>query len=197
MIGNVTTYSDQTYRANLMNAQAGSQPGAVTFSVWDPAAAVSFNLPEQTVVNSGCTTNCGQINLQNPNSADNLMINGRSNFALDANLSGVNNWGNEFIQTPALGYVPPVFIPATYFSEWNGGTLREVLDHHADQVQMTVEARMLATGVTIASADEVARAISSVMKSTKTSDKTLLLESYDGAVICNVDQYGDSFCGEN
>ena len=63
----VSTYSDQIYRANSMVAQASSRGGEVTFSVFDPQASITFNLPRQTTDNSGCSgALCGQLNLQNP-----------------------------------------------------------------------------------------------------------------------------------
>jgi hypothetical protein len=109
----VTTYSNQYYRANMLGAQASTQPGIVTFSVYDPAAAVSYWLPTQTSANSGMSSN--QINLQNTGtlgSVDRLVINGTNNFAAAANLNGLNNWGTGFVQTNALGYVPAPSAPS-------------------------------------------------------------------------------------
>jgi mucin-19 len=91
----------------------------------------------------------------------------------------------------------PVIAPVIVTPLINAGALREVLDLHADQTQLTVDSRRLPRGAMIVSVDEVARANSSVMKSTEPADKSLLVESYDGALICSVDQYGDSFCGGN
>jgi hypothetical protein len=109
LVGNVATYSDQTYRASVMTAQAASQPGSVTFSIFDPNSSITYLLPLQT---SGA--GAGQINLQNPNSADTLTINGANNYLGVQNRSGNNNWGAVATITPALGYVPPTFVPPAF-----------------------------------------------------------------------------------
>ena len=199
LVDSVATYSDQIYRANLMSAQSSAAPGNVTFSVWDPAASVSFNLPEQSIANSGCSSNCGQINLQNPGSLDRLSINGTSNFILDANVTGVNNWGSEITFNQALGYVAPVTVVSSpqvsqlnvTYENITAGALREALDYHADQVQMTVDIRSLIAGVTVSSPEntQVASAKTGAIKS--------LLKSGDNHVICAVDQKGDMYCGED
>jgi hypothetical protein len=91
-----------------MGAQASSPPGTVTFSVYNPAASVTYWLPTQTLANSG--VNSCQMNLQNtgnPGSIDHLVINGSNNFASVANLTGLNNWGTGFVQAQALNYVAP------------------------------------------------------------------------------------------
>jgi hypothetical protein len=105
LVGNVATYSDQTYRANVMTARAANQPGSVTFSIYDPNASITYLLPLQT---SGA--GAGQMNLQNPNSADTLTINGANNYLGVQNRSGTNNWVAVATITPALGYVAPVFV---------------------------------------------------------------------------------------
>ena len=106
LVGNVATYSDQTYRASVMTARAASQPGSVTFSIFDPNSSITYLLPLQT---SGA--GAGQMNLQNPNSADILTINGANNYLGIQNRNGSNNWGSVATITPALGYVPPTFVP--------------------------------------------------------------------------------------
>jgi hypothetical protein len=108
IVGNVATYSDQTYRANVMTARATTQPGGVTFSIYDPSSTISYLLPLQT---SGA--GAGQMNLQNPNSLDTLTINGVNNYASVQNQNGLNNWGKPATISNALGYVylPP--IPST------------------------------------------------------------------------------------
>jgi hypothetical protein len=107
LTGDVTTYSSQTYRANLMTAKSNPQPGQVVFSVWDPAASVNYLLPMQNLTNSNCLSNCGQINLQNPNGVDSIKFNGNNNFMAIRNSAGVNNWGGRVTQANALGYVAP------------------------------------------------------------------------------------------
>jgi hypothetical protein len=109
LVGNVATYSDQTYRASVMTARAASQPGSVTFSIFDPNSSITYLLPLQT---SGA--GAGQMNLQNPNSADILTINGANNYLGIQNRSGTNNWGAVATITPALGYVPPTFTPPAF-----------------------------------------------------------------------------------
>ena len=106
LIGDVATYSSQTYRANIMTAQSNPQPGTVTFSVVDPAASVTYLLPIQDTTNSACAANCGQMNLQNPNSVDSLKINGDNNFYASRNSAGEGNWGARITQDHALGYIP-------------------------------------------------------------------------------------------
>ena len=109
LVGNVSTYSNQTYRANLMTAQATTQPGTVTFSVYDTTATITYLLPLQT---SGA--GAGQMNLQNPGSLDALTINGSNNYSANQNTAGTNNWGSPAVITPALGYVPQVFVPPAF-----------------------------------------------------------------------------------
>lgn len=109
LVGNVATYTDQTYRASVMTAQAASQPGSVTFSVYDPNSSITYLLPLQA---SGA--GAGQMNLQNPNSLDSLTINGANNYVGVQNRSGTNNWGALATITPALGYVPPTIILPTF-----------------------------------------------------------------------------------
>ena len=192
----VATYSDQTYRANLMSAQSSTQPGGVTFSVWDPASSLNFNLPLQEVANSGCSTNCGQLNLQNPNSLDSLTLNGVSNFIVAANLTGVNNWGSSYVQNEALGYIPPVVVPPTtivrtpFFVAINGGVLREVIDFHADQVQMTLSSRNTA-GVVVSAPEDTE------VMSENAAKKSALNGISGGSNVCTVDEDGATKCEED
>ena len=190
VVDSVSTYSNQIYRANLMSAQSSSQPGTMTFSVWDPAASVGFNLPVQTVANSGCSANCGQYNLQNPNSRDVLIINGSTNFALDANLTGVNNWGNEFIQKQALGYTPPAAVVIST-PRVDGGMLREVIDFHADQTQAVVNAGYELATVKVA-APEVVIEVDKPTTSSKANSETV-----GGEASCTTDDKGDTKCSED
>ena len=109
LVGNVATFSDQTYRASVMTAQSATQPGSVTFSIYDPSSSITYLLPLQT---SGAGV--GQMNLQNPNSADTLTINGANTYSGVQNRNGTNNWGAIATITPALGYVPPTVIPPPF-----------------------------------------------------------------------------------
>jgi hypothetical protein len=131
LTGNVTTYNSQTYRANMMTAKSNPQPGEVVFSVWDPAASITYLLPLQDQNNSNCSTNCGQMNLQNPNSVDAIKFNGNNNFVAVRNSTGVNNWGTRIIQANALGYVSP---PARLNSEFM---------NYAKFIQRDVQHRMI------------------------------------------------------
>ena len=191
LFGGVATYSNQTYRANLMTARTASQPGDVVFSVWDPAASVNFNLPIQTTANSGCSSNCGQVNLQNPNSLDSLTIYGSTNFAQAANLTGVDNWGTGYLQGNALGYVPPIVVAQTVNRvSVDGGMLREVIDFHADQTQMVID-----SGYALASIKVIApEPIDTDVKSSKTSETKSKAAS--GEASCTVDDKGDLKCSE-
>jgi hypothetical protein len=194
----VATYSNQTYRANLMSARSSSQPGAVTFSVWDPSASVSFNLPTQTAANSACSSNCGQINFQNPNSLDTLTINGATNFALDANLNGVNNWGNQFIQNEALGYIPAVTTVRTSSDsiQFNGGILREALDFHADKVQMKLAPSSLFASVNVTSPGLIDSSDEPIAIENMTG-KSGNLKSAGGEASCTVDESGNAKCSSD
>jgi autotransporter-associated beta strand protein len=131
LTGNVATYSSQTYRANMMTAKSNPQPGEVVFSVWDPAANITYLLPLQDTTNSNCTSNCGQMNLQNPNGLDALKVNGNNNFMASRNSTGVNNWGDRITQANALGYVLP---PARSNSEFM---------NYAKFIQRDVQNRMM------------------------------------------------------
>jgi hypothetical protein len=110
VIDSVSTYSNQTYRANAMIAQASVQPGEVVFSVWDPEASITFNLAKQTAENSNCSgSSCGQTNLQNPGSQDTLRLNGDSNYinSQNTNAGAAGYWPNPAIVGNALGFQPP------------------------------------------------------------------------------------------
>ena len=109
LVGNVATYSDQTYRASVMTAQAATQPGTVTFSVYDPGSSVTYLLP---LLTSGA--GAGQMNLQNPNSLDALSINGTNNYSAVQNRAGTNNWGAPATIANALGYVAPAYVPPAF-----------------------------------------------------------------------------------
>ncbi len=199
MVGSVSTYGSQTYRANLLSASAASQPGTFTFSIYDPSSSINYLLPIQTAASSGCTSNCGQMNLQNPNSLDNLVVNGSNNFTPVANVSGENNWRTA-TTNEALGYSAPTPTPtpitlarttSVAYEGLAGGALREALDYHADQVQMTVDLRSLIAGVTVSSPDgtQVHPKKQNVIKE--------LLKSGDNHVICSIDDKGDLYCGED
>jgi hypothetical protein len=109
----VETYSDQTYRANVMVARSSNQPGTVTFSVFDPNAAINYLLPVQTASNSSCQgATCGRMNLQNPNHLDALVINGDNNYGGNQNNAlGAGYWRAPATENNALGYVAPVVQP--------------------------------------------------------------------------------------
>jgi mucin-19 len=124
----VSTYSDQVYRANAMFAQASLSGGEITFSVFDPQASVTFNLPRQTADNSGCSgASCGQFNLQNPGSLDSLRFNGDSNYLNNQNMSGTGRWGSTAIADNALGYVPPPVTQALRSNLETGSVLKQAL----------------------------------------------------------------------
>jgi autotransporter-associated beta strand protein len=125
----VTTYSDQIYRANSMTAQASTRGREVAFSVWDPEASITFNLPRQTADNSGCSgASCGQLNLQNPGSLDSLRFAGQSNYLENQNTSGSGRWASAAIANQALGYIspPPVAQPLSPNQE-TGAALKQSL----------------------------------------------------------------------
>jgi autotransporter-associated beta strand protein len=125
----VTTYSDQIYRANSMTAQASTRGREVAFSVWDPEASITFNLPRQTADNSGCSgASCGQLNLQNPGSLDLLRFAGQSNYLENQNTSGSGRWASAAIANQALGYIspPPVAQPLRPNQE-TGAVLKQSL----------------------------------------------------------------------
>ena len=111
LVGGVSTYAGQTYRANMVSASAVSQPGTFTFSIYDPASRINYLLPAQTAGNSGCAgVACGQMNLQNPNHLDVLVINGVNNYLNTQNTintGGAGYWNARMIQNTALGYNAP------------------------------------------------------------------------------------------
>jgi autotransporter-associated beta strand protein len=113
IVDSVNTFTDQTYRANMMTARASTQPGTVTFSVFDPNAAINYLLPVQTASNSACQgATCGRMNLQNPNHLDALVINGDNNYGGNQNNAlGAGYWRAPATENNALGYVPPVVQP--------------------------------------------------------------------------------------
>ena len=93
LIGNVTTYSDQVFRAEQMNAGAKTLGGELVFSVVERSASVIFNLPMKS-------DNTG-INLINSNNGrDQLVINGLTNL----NNSLVGSSFSEYTQNQSLGF---------------------------------------------------------------------------------------------
>jgi autotransporter-associated beta strand protein len=95
LTGSVTTYSDQIFRSEQMNAGATNAGGELKFSVVDPSAAVVFNLPMKSD-NSG-------INLINTNGGrDSLVINGSTNLSNAL----VSASFNDYQQNQSLGVVP-------------------------------------------------------------------------------------------
>lgn len=109
MRDSVETYSDQTYRARQMDVRSTTQPGTVTFSIFDPNAEINFLLPVQTNLNSSCSgANCGRMNLQNPNSLDRLVFFGDTNYINNENTVGAGGWASSAQQNNALGYVPSI-----------------------------------------------------------------------------------------
>jgi hypothetical protein len=126
--GNVTTYSNQVYHTASMPALTGSQP--IVFSVYDANASVSFLLPPAV---NGISSN------------PYITVNGQTNLG---------NWVSNFTKNPALG-APEVFVPAIYKpSGLDGGAIREVMNFHADQVQMNI-VLFERSGVTVSSPDNV------------------------------------------
>jgi autotransporter-associated beta strand protein len=124
----VTTYSDQTYRANSMTAQASSRGGEVAFSVWDPEASITFNLPRQTPDNSNCSgASCGAINLQNPSGLDSLRFDGKSNYLENQNTSGSGRWASSAIANEALGFIPPPVTQSLRLNQETGAVLKQAL----------------------------------------------------------------------
>ena len=103
------TYAGQTYQANLLNARASTQPGDVTFSIYDPSASIKMLIPIQTSVNSGCAgAGCGSMNLQNPNQLDRLSFYGNSSYVSAQNTiisGGVGAWSVPLLERPALGVI--------------------------------------------------------------------------------------------
>jgi hypothetical protein len=159
LVGNVSTYSDQTYRANLMTARAVTQPGTVTFSVYDPAARVTYLLPLQT---SGAGS--GQMNLQNPNSLDTLAINGSNNYSTVQNRNGTNNWGAPAVIAPALNYVAPTFVAPEFVAPSVPPTFRPATQQATQQAPqqtfMNLPASSMRTpSVALASASVIAPSI--------------------------------------
>ena len=124
----VTTYSDQTYRANSMIAQANTRGGEVTFSVWDPEASITFNLPRQTPSNSNCSgASCGQLNLQNPGSLDSLRFNGDSNYLDNQNINGAGRWASNAIANEALGFIPPPVMQSLRLDQETGAVIKQAM----------------------------------------------------------------------
>ncbi len=114
VMDSVATYAGQTYQANVLNARASTQPGDVTFTIYDPSASIKMLIPIQTPVNSGCSgAGCGSMNIQNPNQLDRLSFFGSSNYASEQNTmisGGVGAWSVPLVERPALGFtsVPTV-----------------------------------------------------------------------------------------
>jgi autotransporter-associated beta strand protein len=128
LAGNVTTRSNQVFHTASMPALTGTRP--IAFSVYDANASVSFLLPPPV---AGASSN------------PNITVNGQTNLG---------NWISNYQQHSALG-APEVLIPAVYRpSGVEGGALREMMDFHADQVQMSI-VPIERSGVTVSSPDNV------------------------------------------
>jgi hypothetical protein len=186
-----STYSGQTYSAAEMTASATTTGGTVTFSVWDPAAKVTFILPTHTT--SGQTL----LNLYNGNSAS-LAIYGSSNYANNPNTGSASGQWSAPTLGNALGYVEPASYQAppvnptinTYVRTVDGGSLREAIDFHADQVQMIVDERALIASVSLS-----APVRTEVIRS-RTATGNTLIKKDGGDAVCSADDKGDLNCGD-
>jgi hypothetical protein len=111
-----------------MTAQATTRGGEVAFSVWDPEASITFNLPRQTPDNSNCSgVSCGQINLQNPGGLDSLRFDGKSNYLENQNTSGVGRWASPAISNNALGFIAPPVVQSLRLNQETGAVLKQAL----------------------------------------------------------------------
>jgi len=120
------TFSSQTYGSSgvLTTAPVGS--GAVTFSVFDPLASVTFIVPVQA--------NTTQLNVQNLTGiGTQLLINGSSNYTqTNANTTALNNWGSTGLTSgQALGYIAPPNTPTV-----QGTRASSLTDHLPMQTMM-------------------------------------------------------------
>lgn len=82
------------------------------------------------------------------------------------------------------------FVRASYVPEFNGGALRELMDFHADQVQMTIASKNIG-GVSV-SAPEDTELVPSA-----SANKGSAIGSLAGGESCSADQFGDVKCQEN
>ncbi|MBU3606594.1 hypothetical protein IEN92_07485, partial [Polynucleobacter sp. MWH-Creno-3A4] len=195
LVGGANTYSDQTYSTAGMTASALATGGQVTFSVYDPGSAITFMLP--THASSG---GASQLNLYNGNMAS-LAINGPTNYAGNPNTGTASDQWSAPVLGDALGYVAPpnaptVLVRATYVPGVDGAMLREAIDYHADQVQMTVDARLMSGVVSVSSPEEVALAARSTVTSSTKKGNTLVNKA-GSTTICSADEKGETNCGED
>jgi hypothetical protein len=134
LIGNVTTYSDQVFRSEIMKAGAPTSGGELKFSVVDPTASVRFNLPPKPD-NSG-------INLLNTNGGrDTLVVNGPTNL----NDALLGSSFSDFKQNAALGSLPQ---GENFFSG------RPLLNDLRNQAALSKEENLLVGEVTIDELEE-------------------------------------------
>ncbi len=195
IVGGAATYSSQIYGAASMTASAATSGGVVTFSVWDPVAAQAVNFILPTHTSNGEV----QLNLYNGNSAS-LAIYGSSNYANNSNTGSASNQWSAPTLANALGYVAPETYQAPYQASpsiaftpsiVDAGSLREVIDFHADQVQMTANERALIAAVSVS-----APVRAEIVRSRSVAANALV--SKDGVdAVCTVDSNGDMNCGDN
>jgi mucin-19 len=156
IVGGAATYASQTYSAADMTASATSAGGVVKFSVYDPAAKVTFMLPTHT------TNGVEQLNLYNGNFAS-LAINGATNYSNNQNNgSGAGQWASTTLGN-ALGYVPTPPAQPLVQPLISGGALREALDYHLNQVQANIGQNTTMTAevsVSIIEEDEPSKSVS-------------------------------------
>ena len=216
----VTTYTDQTYRANATISQSSSPAGGdVVFAVYDPSAYMTFFLPLQTSANSGCTNNCGQVNMQDATGGNTLVFKGNSRFvyetpvngvatpntvdwrSIQANTTGDANWGPRTVLTTALGYAPPLLIPAMppviqdiplpQQPIVNAAVLRELMDNYVQYTQIALAKN--GSVVTVSSPEEVTL-ISGKPKGKKTPDdadgSSDPTQSREVGIACGADKDG-------
>jgi hypothetical protein len=146
IVGGVTTYSSQTYSAQSMTAYATTTGGQVTFSVWDPAATVSFMLPTHS------TNGIEQLNLYNGNLAS-LAFNGTTNYDSAANTGALANQWTAPTLNQALGYAPPTLAIQNPVTRSDGAVLRDLLDDHFSNLNLPTRAS--AGSVSVSSPEEV------------------------------------------
>jgi hypothetical protein len=187
IVGGASTFSSQTYSTASMTASALSSGGQVTFSVYDPNSSVTFLLPTHS------TNGVDQLNLYNGNAAS-LAIYGSSNYANNPNTGSASDQWSAPTLGNALGYVAPVSNQAPplniFMRTLDSGSLREAIDFHADQVQMTVDERALVASVSVS-----APVRTEVIRSRAATGNTLIKKD-GGDAICSADDKGDLNCGD-
>ena len=94
-----------------------------------------------------------------------------------------------------IGAPPTMLTMAGYSPGSEAGALRSMIDLHADQVQMSVDEKILASGAMVSSPEQIAQVARSVFAPRIVKGAIATVNGEGEVSICGVDDKGDTYCG--